>query len=78
MRRLRLAQEPHAFAVGGKHDFQQRVGAVGRLLGKPANAHARGQTHFALLGADLAGYDAEQRGLSAAVAADQADAAPAG
>ena len=34
----------------------------------------RGARRTSLLGADLAGYDAEQRGLSAAVAADQADA----
>ena len=42
--------------------------------GQAGQCARAGPDVLSLLGADLAGYDAEQRGLSAAVAADQADA----
>ena len=50
------------------------VGAVRRLLRQPADAPARRNLHAALFGGDVAGHHAEQRGLAAAVAADQSDA----
>ncbi len=59
--------------VGREHDIEQAFGAVRRLLREPADAALRGEPHLALLGRELAGDDAEQRGLADAVAADEAD-----
>ena len=68
------ARELRALAVGAEHDIEQGMGAVWRLLGEPSNAGARRHAHLAALGAELAGDDAKQRGLPAAVAAHQAHA----
>jgi hypothetical protein len=75
---LRFGQEPRPLAIGREHDVEQAFGAVGRLLREPADAAARGDLHLALLGHDLAGDDAKERGLAGAVAADQADAGAVG
>ena len=60
--------------VGREHDVDQAFRAVRRLLREPADARARRQLIAPLLGRDLAGDRAEQRGLAGAVAADQPDA----
>ena len=56
-----------------QHDLEQAVRAVRRFLREPSDAPARRDLDVALLGRDLAGDDAEQRGLAGAVAADQPD-----
>ena len=68
------SEEPRALGVGREHDVEQAFRAVRRFLREPADAAARRELHLALLGRDLAGDDAEQRGLAGAVASDEADA----
>jgi hypothetical protein len=71
--RVRFSQELGSLGIGLKHDFEQALRAIGRFLGKPADAIARRDLHMPLLGRDLAGDDAKQRGLAGAVATDQPD-----
>ena len=39
---LGFGEELRAFGVAGEDDIEQALGAVGRFLGEPADAHARG------------------------------------
>ena len=71
--RVRFGQELGAFNIGLKHDLEQALGAIGRFLGKPADAIARRDSHMPLLGRELAGNDAKERGLAGAVATDKPD-----
>ena len=68
--RVRFGQELGAFGIGLKHDLEQALRAIGRFLGKPADAIARRDLHMPLLGRELAGDDAKERGLAGAVATD--------
>jgi hypothetical protein len=71
--RLRFSQELAAFGIGLEHDFEQALRAIGRFLGKPADAIARRDLHLPPLGRDLAGDEAKERGLAGAVATHKPD-----
>ena len=74
VRGLGFGQQRGALAMRLQHDLDQAFRPVRRFLRQPADAPARRKLDVALLGRDVAGDDAEQRGLAGAVAADQADA----
>ena len=73
VRRLRLRQQPRALLVGGEHELDQAVGPAGGLLRHLADAGRAGNVDGAVVGRQLAGDQAQQRGLARAVAADEAD-----
>ena len=73
VRRLGLAEEGGALAVGVEHEVDQRLRAAGRLLLDAADAGLPGNRDRTALAADFAADQAEQRGLAGAVAPDQAD-----
>ena len=76
MRRFRLGQQCPRCAVGLEHDLEQAFRAVGGFLRQASDAPARRHLDVAVLGRNVAGDHAEQRGLAAAVAADQPTRAP--
>ena len=67
------SEKPGALGIGLEHDVEQAFGAVGRFLGEPPDAAARRDQDVALLGRELAGDDAEERGLAGAVASHESD-----
>ena len=74
--RLSFLQEPVALLVGSQHEFDQAVRAARRLLRDPADARCAGQADAAVVRVQLAGDQAQQRGLARTVAADEADLVP--
>ena len=70
---LGLGQQGGALLVGGQHRLDQAVRPGRRFLRDPADALVARQRDRAAIGIQLAGDQAQQGGLTAAVAADQAD-----
>ena len=70
---LGRSQQRGALGVGGEHHIQQALRSVRCLLGEPPDAGALRRRDAALLGAELAGDCAEQRGLAGSVAPNHAD-----
>ncbi len=70
------AEQLRALEIGIEHRLARRPLAAGRLLGDRADAGAAPQAHLAGIRAELALDQAQQRGLAAAVAPDQADPVP--
>ena len=66
-------QQPRALEVGIEHRLARRPLAARRLLRDRADARAAPQPHLTRIRAQLAPDQSQQRGLAAAVAADQAD-----
>ena len=72
------AQQPRALLIGLEHRLARRALAARRLLRDPADPGAAAQPNFAGIRRQLAQDQAQQRGLAAAVGADQAMRWPAG
>ena len=71
---LGFLQQRIALDIGLEHDFDQTVGAIGRLLRQRADTPARRDRDRPALDRELAADRPEQRRLAGAVAADQTDA----
>ena len=76
VRRLGLGQQARALLVGGEHELDQALRPARRLLRHPADAGRARHVDAAVVGLQLAGDQAQQRGLAGAVAADEADLVP--
>ena len=76
VRRFGLGEQARALLVGGEHELDQAVGSARRFLRHPADAGGAGHVDAAVVGLQLAGDQAQQRGLARAVAADEADLVP--
>ncbi len=73
VRSLGLAEQPRALLVGREHEVEQAVRSAGGFLRHPADAGRARDVDAAAVGMDLAGDQAQQRGLARAVAADESD-----
>ena len=69
-------QQARPLEIGVEHGLAGRPLAPGRLLRDRSDGRPTPKAHLACVRADLAPDQAEQRGLAAAVAADQADPVP--
>ena len=73
VRRLRLGEQARALLVGGEHEVDQALRPARRFLRHPADAGGARHVDAAVIGRQLAGDQAQQRGLARAVAPDEAD-----
>ena len=74
VRRLGLAEQCGAFAIGGKYHLDQAFGPIWGFLRKAAEAPTRRDGDLAGFGRNIAANGLKQRRLSRTVASDQADA----
>ncbi len=69
---LGVGEQPLALAIGRQHDLARGRLAARRVLRHPADPGIAADAHRAEIGLGLALDQAQQRGLAAAIAADQA------
>ena len=74
VRGLGGAQKRGALVIGIEHRLARRALTARRLLRDPVDARMAAQAHLAGIRRELAPDQAQERGLAAAVGADQADA----